>query len=344
MEAVYKHGGKRMTINIIDVSHWQEHLDWGRIKYNLNIDGVMIKTTQGTDYVDPLFEENRAGAISIGMPFGLFHFLAYTLKLYKPGNEIAYGREQGDWFWDHIKGNPGQLRPAIDQETNEAAAGWEPITIFNVGRVLKISLACFTRIYELSGRYPSMYTPGWIARSMKNFTQGGYWGGRYANYTPLERFLTWEELMLRRQPELGAYLKWDFWQYSSKGIGWNFGMKTHATWAAVDLNVFHGDAEAYSKYCGVNCVPTVPEDPTPEDEPTPEPVLTGKTAVVASRDGGVNLRKYIGTISDWVGFASNGAILDVLGYGKDSLGNAWIRTGYQQWACVNYNGIPLVQL
>jgi GH25 family lysozyme M1 (1,4-beta-N-acetylmuramidase) len=340
-----------MTKNIIDISHWNDRLDWNYIDQTKNgpansrIDGVIAKATQGLNLVDPLFAENQQGAASIGMPFGIYHFLSYTLKEYQKGYEIQHGINQADFFHSVVKGNPGQLPISIDQESNDAVAGdfaWEKITIFNVGRVLKISLSCFTRMHELFGRYPQMYTPGWIAAYMKNFTDGGYWGARYKNYTPLERFLTYEELIKGKHklPELGAYSEIDLWQYSSKGIGKKFGGKY--SWVDMDLNIFLGDDTKFSKWCGNNCVPTIP---ILEEEPVIIPALEDyKYAVVVSRDGMLNIREQVGTASKIVAHAPFGDKLDILGWHTDSNGNRWIDCGYKQFACVNYNGVKLLDL
>jgi len=61
----------------LDVSHAQSKINWTRVataKRSL----VIIKATDGTTFADPQFTANRAGARSIGMPEGHYHFFRAT--------------------------------------------------------------------------------------------------------------------------------------------------------------------------------------------------------------------------------------------------------------------------
>lgn len=62
----------------IDVSYYQGNINWKNV-YRDGFRFAMIKATQGTNIVDPRFEENIVGAYSSGLACGTYHyFTAYT--------------------------------------------------------------------------------------------------------------------------------------------------------------------------------------------------------------------------------------------------------------------------
>jgi len=62
------------TYRGIDISHHQGNPDFKRVKA-AGIDYVMLKATEGVNYVDPRFTANAAAAIAAGLPIGIYHFL-----------------------------------------------------------------------------------------------------------------------------------------------------------------------------------------------------------------------------------------------------------------------------
>src|SRR5262249_54004640 len=56
----------------IDVSHYQGAIAWSMVPPEITI--VMIKATEGTYFVDPLFQQNRAGAEASGRRVIPYHF------------------------------------------------------------------------------------------------------------------------------------------------------------------------------------------------------------------------------------------------------------------------------
>lgn len=340
-------------ISGIDVSHYQEVLDWPRIKeYMPQIRFVYHKATQGLKYIDPCFKENRAGAIGIGVPFGAYHFLDYFN--YAPGKEIYHGEAQAEFHFQTISDNAGQLPPAIDVETNEGA-DWPALTIWNINRVWKIKLAFYNRMAKLCGRYPMSYESGWTAAYDKNMMSGGLWVPRYRLVKnssgdlvqpSLNDFETAANLALYYpKPKTGVYGSYIFWQYSSAGRGYAFGMKTNQ--ASVDLNVYNGTEEEFSILCGNGCIPTYPSS---TEDSSPAPIILNEMATVIARDG-VNIRVGVGTSSP-LALRPNyskmvmpyGTIMTVLGKSNDSEGNPWVRIGLNQWACVNYRGLQILKI
>jgi lysozyme len=58
----------------IDISHHQGNVDFQRIKA-AGIQFVMLKATEGVNYIDPCFKSNAAAALAAGLPIGVYHFL-----------------------------------------------------------------------------------------------------------------------------------------------------------------------------------------------------------------------------------------------------------------------------
>ncbi len=57
----------------IDVSRWQATINWPQVKA-AGKQFVVMKATEGTGYVDPMYSTNRAGAMAVGIPMAAYHF------------------------------------------------------------------------------------------------------------------------------------------------------------------------------------------------------------------------------------------------------------------------------
>ncbi len=58
----------------IDVSGWQGNINFEEVK-NSGIEIVYIKSSQGSNFVDPYFERNYRGAKEAGLKVGVYHFI-----------------------------------------------------------------------------------------------------------------------------------------------------------------------------------------------------------------------------------------------------------------------------
>ena len=68
----------------IDVSHHQGVVDWGKVAKS-DVAFVILKATEGGDYVDDTFARNLAGAKAAGLVVGAYHFFTFC----RPGAEQA---------------------------------------------------------------------------------------------------------------------------------------------------------------------------------------------------------------------------------------------------------------
>lgn len=62
-----------MVLTGPDVSHWQGDVDMAAVK--LQHDVVILKATEGVNFVDSTFVRNRANALNVGLRLGAYHFL-----------------------------------------------------------------------------------------------------------------------------------------------------------------------------------------------------------------------------------------------------------------------------
>lgn len=58
----------------IDVSHYQERIDWNTVAAAGEISYVYLKATEGEDYVDRTYEYNLREARRVGLSVGAYHF------------------------------------------------------------------------------------------------------------------------------------------------------------------------------------------------------------------------------------------------------------------------------
>ena len=58
----------------IDISHYQKTVDWRRVIED-KIEFAFCKASQGTSFVDPMFEQHMYGAETVGILTGSYHFL-----------------------------------------------------------------------------------------------------------------------------------------------------------------------------------------------------------------------------------------------------------------------------
>jgi GH25 family lysozyme M1 (1,4-beta-N-acetylmuramidase)/LysM repeat protein len=68
-----------MQLKGIDVSRWQDDINWPLVKAD-GVDFVVLKSTQGETYEDPRFDDNAKGALAQGFEHGVgaYHYATLT--------------------------------------------------------------------------------------------------------------------------------------------------------------------------------------------------------------------------------------------------------------------------
>lgn len=92
----------------IDVSHWQNAIDWTKVAG----DGqrfVIAKATEGQDFDDPMYATYRSGATAAGLAFGAYHFA-------RPDTTADDAILEADHFVSVAQPGAGDLLPVLDLE------------------------------------------------------------------------------------------------------------------------------------------------------------------------------------------------------------------------------------
>ncbi len=177
----------------IDVSHWQETIDWPEVAA-AGVSFVIAKATEGRSYVDPTYFTNKAGATSMGLAFTAYHFA-------RPDDTRGDAAAEADHFVDVAQLAPGNLIPALDLErtgdlTQTQLTQWV--------------LDWLDRVTERLGVRPMVYTSpnGWKNRTgdTSAIVDAGYtvlWVAHWDVAAPTVPAGNW-----------GGY-GWTFWQWTN---------------------------------------------------------------------------------------------------------------------------------
>lgn len=97
----------------IDVSKWNEEVDWEKVK-DAGVEFVMIRMGYQTKYdgeyvIDPYFIQNIEGAKSVGLPVGIY-FYSYA-------KNVNQAKKQAEWVRDNLKNYNIDLPVAFDWES-----------------------------------------------------------------------------------------------------------------------------------------------------------------------------------------------------------------------------------
>lgn len=218
-----------MALNGIDISSWQSGINLAVVP----CDFVVIKVTEGTDYVNPDYKRAYRQAKAAGKCLGIYHYASggnvqaeaeYFLK--NAGDRVGEAMLVLDW--------EGRSNPAFGVNDREWVKAWCDY------------LAAKTRIN------PVVYVQQSGMNRLQNIGNYGLWVAQYASMEPTGyQAAPWNE---------GAY-SCVMRQYSSTGRldGWD---------GNLDLNKFYGDRKTWNRYAGKGN-PVNPENPS-AGEKTPE--------------------------------------------------------------------------
>lgn len=205
------------TIKGVDISAHQDHVDWQGLE-DEGIRFAFIKATEGTTFVDSMFEYNWKEANKTSMKVGAYHFLTYTTP----------GETQAQNYIDTVNKKWGMLPPVVDVELYGEYVDNHP-TRKEVYAILDVVLDMLEKEYN---RVPIIYT--------NLFMYEQYISGRYDEY-PI-----WISSPDRIPKTLPDGKEWLFCQYTFTGTSASVGNHSKH----VDYNVFNGSAWDFRKYDG----------------------------------------------------------------------------------------------
>ena len=234
-------------MNFIDISNWQNGIDLEALFQENPLDGVIIKATEATGYVNPNFKA-WAEWLNGKHLWGVYHFLSGA-------DAIA----EAEHFYNTIKPYIGKCVPCADYE--------KPATDRGTAWLLE-----FLKEFErLSGVRCLIYCSQSVTQS-QNFIEiarDGYklWMAQYADFSPVYGFLEnpWHN------GSVAPFTGWVMQQYTSCGVlnGW----KNY-----LDFDRFYGNAEDWNALCGAAPITLKPADPVIVSE-----VLSGHYGIGSER-------------------------------------------------------------
>jgi GH25 family lysozyme M1 (1,4-beta-N-acetylmuramidase) len=179
----------------IDVSHWQNEIDWPSVAA-ANKKFAFMKASEGRDFVDDRYTLNRARAKSAGILVGAYH---YAQPHVTAGDAVV----EADHFLATADIAAGDLPPVLDLEETNGLSDAEMVTWVRT---------YLERIYERTGVRAMIYTsPNFWANSVGGstwFAANGYrllWVAHWTTGAPTVPAADW------------AGFGWTFWQYTSNG-------------------------------------------------------------------------------------------------------------------------------
>jgi lysozyme len=203
----------------IDVSHFQQNIDWQQVR-RVGITFAFIKATDGVSLFDPFFNQNWTRARDAHIYRGAYHFFRPQLS----------ADEQARFFLQKLRSDAGDLPPVLDVEVLTSAT---PETVIAGARkwlqIVKTELNCLPILYTGSAFWRN------TLKNSKEFAEFPLW---IAHYT------------IGPNPLMpSAWPRWTFWQFSQQG-------KVAGITGNVDLDVFNGDSADLEAFCVRRFLPT----------------------------------------------------------------------------------------
>ena len=217
-----------MSINGIDIASYQANLNPASMN---GTDFIIIKTTQGTGYVNPTWRRQADQTLQAGKLLGLYHYIS--------GGDAA---AEAQYFVNAARPYVGQAVLALDWESGQNSAWGNVAYLEQVAR----------EVIRLTGVKPLIYASASVYGAVAPVAQRldcGLWVAQYPNYERTGYQDTpWNE---------GAYTC-AIRQYSSSGRIPGYG-------ANLDLDIAYMDRGAWMRYAASNGK----TQPAPVAQPTP---------------------------------------------------------------------------
>ena len=142
--------------NGIDVSEYQGYIDYNLVK-NSGIDIVYIRSSEGTNFVDPYFRENYNNAKASGLKVGFYHYVTSR----SPEEAVV----EADYFASVINGTSPDCLLAMDFEYFAGLSNNE---------VNAISRAFLERLQQVTGKRAIVYSDAFNAGNVFDSSLSSY--------------------------------------------------------------------------------------------------------------------------------------------------------------------------
>ncbi|MBB77909.1 MAG: hypothetical protein CL844_02775 [Crocinitomicaceae bacterium] len=167
----------------IDVSHYQKKINWDFFKKNDSlIKFVYCKATEGINFIDPQWKNNRLKLIELNIKNGAYHFFNPKLDPIKQANH----------FLANYTYKKNDLPPVLDSE----------IEIEPTEKLIKNIKLWLIHIEKTTNQRPIIYTSYYLYKKIlkKHFKEYKFW---IANYSKTPNRVIDKNII--------------FWQYSDEG-------------------------------------------------------------------------------------------------------------------------------
>lgn len=152
----------------IDISSHNEYINFQKVKDD-GVKAIIIKATEGVDYVDSRMEQYYNGAKSQGIQLGFYHFMS----------ERTDPSQQAIDFYNAIRDKEYQITPVLDIENNSYNRSSYEVT----NRCLEF----LQKFKELSGEDCTIYTGGYFGLDTLDYRIKTYkaWIAHYGVSSPM---------------------------------------------------------------------------------------------------------------------------------------------------------------
>ncbi|WP_338230757.1 GH25 family lysozyme [Lactiplantibacillus paraxiangfangensis] len=253
-----------MALQGIDIASYQTGMDVGDIAG----DFVIVKATEGTNYVNPAYSGHAKQTLAADKKLGVYHFAS-----------VGDAKKQAEYFLKKAGNYVGKVMLVLDFEGPAVAqgVGW--------------AKAWLDYVYAETGVRPVIYMGladenrlDWSPVVKANY---GLWVAQYNNYNPVKGF--------NPRSLYGSLKHWKsaaIFQYASVGRlpGWT---------GNLDLDVFYGSKSDWDQYANTSKVVSEAEPKPNTSAPSwvkEKKTYTLKTAVKL-RTGASTSAKVIGTLA-----------------------------------------------
>ena len=198
----------------IDVSKYQGHVDWYRVKSS-GVAFAFIKATEGADWTDPKFEQNWRNAKAVGMPRGAYHFYYFCRSAI----------EQARWFIRNVPVDQQAMPPVLDMEWNHHSKTCKRRPNRKVVlSEMRIFLSELEKHYK---RRPLIYT------TVDFYKKNELWRIHDHEF--------WLRSVANHPSQVYPGQPWAFWQYTGTG-------QVPGINAETDINVFAGSPDDWRSW------------------------------------------------------------------------------------------------
>lgn len=242
-----------MSLNGIDISHWQNGLNLDKISF----DFAIMKATEGTGFVDDCCDKFYQTAKKRGKCLGVYHY----------ANGKSY-KDEADFFLKNIKGYIGEAVLVLDWES-------QGNSVFGASGEKAWVKNWLDYVYSQTGVRPMLYIQKSAMSKFTGIGDYGLWVAQYANNNVVNGYdsTPWNE---------GAY-KCAMRQYTSHG-------RLSGYSGNLDFDKFYGDVIAWNKYAGKGNA-TKPSGGTTNSSSSGKSTLTLAVETMEGKHGNGSKRK-----------------------------------------------------